>query len=481
MVNAPSVFIGIDVGTQGVRVMALNEHGGMLAKASQAFRLANFRQEQAPDLWWNHVCTGLTDVAGQLWRQGWLHRVVALSVTSTSGTMIPLDSQHQPLSPAIMYSDERSAHHVLRCRDASKSSDSDGYKDFNTSSGLPKILWFIETYPDKAEQIVLWCHATDYVLGQLSGVWGISDYTSVLKTGYDLDHLRWPEYLQKDLNLPRGWLPEVVPSGTVLGYLTEAAAHKTGLYQRVAVVAGMTDGCASQIAAGAVTPGDWNTTIGTTLVVKGVTHEKISDLQGSFYNHKHPQGYWMPGGASNTGADWVALDYDKEELDFLNHAARELIPTHLLTWPLMQNGERFPFVSPMARGFFPPRISRELRYTSSMEGVAYIERMAYERIADLTGKELQSVYTGGGASNSETWLRIRSSVLGVPMVKMRHTEGAAGAAVVAAAGSYFSAIEEAAQDMLQAEVQVDPDRQLTASYEQTYGAFVEELERRGYK
>src|SRR3546814_8669540 len=86
----------------------------------------------------------------------------------------------------------------------------------------------------------------------------------------------------------------------------------------------MTDGCASQVASGAVSPGTWNTTIGTTLVVKGVTRQSLNDPEGRFYSHRHPDGYWMPGGASNTGADWVQEFSGKQDLDLLDTAASSI-------------------------------------------------------------------------------------------------------------------------------------------------------------
>ena len=82
-----------------------------------------------------------------------------------------------------------------------------------------------------------------------------------------------------------------------------------GLPASIQVTVGITDGCASQIASGAVKPGDWNTTIGTTMVIKGVTKKQIVDEEGRIYSHRHPAGYWMPGGASNTGADWVTNEF----------------------------------------------------------------------------------------------------------------------------------------------------------------------------
>ncbi len=284
----------------------------------------------------------------------------------------------------------------------------------------------------------------------LSGKWAITDYTNVLKSGYDLERNEWPSYLYKKLPLQKEWFPEVVPSGIPVGMLGAALATKLGLKDDILVVAGMTDGCASQIASGAVNPGDWNTTIGTTLVVKGVTKQKIKDPEDSLYNHRHPERYWMPGGASNIGADWVTKDF-KGDLAVLNEQARQLIPTGKIAYPLRQQGERFPFVAPNAEGFETEDMSDTERFAANMEGVAYIERYAYEKIEKLSGEKVKAIYTAGGASNSDVWLTIRSNVLNLPVYKTKHITGAFGAAILAASKTHFTGIMQAAKALTQIE------------------------------
>ena len=67
--------------------------------------------------------------------------------------------------------------------------------------------------------------------------------------------------------------------------------------------------------------GSWNTVIGTTLVVKGATHELLHDPQGVVYSHRSADGLWLPGGASSTGAAAIATEFAADDLDRLNHAA----------------------------------------------------------------------------------------------------------------------------------------------------------------
>ncbi|MDM1049580.1 FGGY-family carbohydrate kinase [Sphingobacterium hotanense] len=467
-------FFGVDVGTQGARIILVDQQGKLIASDARKFNLDDrFREEQSPDLWWQDCQEMMADLISALPVHINKSDILALSVTSTSGTVIPLDKDLKPLHDAIMYSDPRSVEQGKRCKEIASKYVKDGYTGFNASSGISKMLWFIETYPEKAEQISLWVHASDYIVGKFSGNYHTTDYTNVLKSAYDLEKLEWPAFVTQEIGLKPSWLQEVVPSGTVVGKLDADLAATWGI-PRIDVVVGMTDGCATQMASGAVRPGTWNTTIGTTLVIKGVTKTNVVDPLGRLYSHRHPEGYWMPGGASNTGADWISLDF-AENLQELNDEAEKLIPTGLLAWPLKQEGERYPIMAPQARAFFPENASRAALFTSGLEGVAFIERLAYEIIEDLSGEKVEAVYSAGGGSNSDVWLKIRASVMNVPIFKCKEASGAFGAAIMAASNTYYTSLIEAASAMTQIEKVVQPDTTLQAAYEEQYQAFKQKL------
>lgn len=473
-------FLGIDIGTQGARVVLIDVEGNMVVGSEEAFPLnSQSREEQSPAEWWQACLRSLKALLAQAKKTISLTDIKAISVASTSGTVIPLDKHNEPLHNAIMYSDNRSATEAKICKQAALEYNSTGYTGFNSSSGLSKIVWFVQNFPEQAQHVAKWIHAADYIIGKLSNCWGITDYTNALKSGYDVENLKWPSYLYNQLPLKKEWLPDVVASGTPIGTIAPSLAEELGLEKNVQVVAGMTDGCASQIASGAVNVGDWNTTIGTTLVVKGVTKVEIKDPEDRLYSHRHPEGYWMPGGASNTGADWVTKEF-KDDLDKLNKQARKIIPTGHIAYPLRQDGERFPFIAPHARGFEPQHLSPLRRYAANMEGVAFIERYAYEMIEKLSGEKVKAVFTAGGASNSDTWLTIRSNVLNLPIYKMKHVTGAVGAAILAASKTHFTSIMEATKALTQIEKEVYPVKELTESYNNIYKKFIEALQQKGY-
>lgn len=474
-----SYFLGIDVGTQGVRVVLLDDTGNTAGSSEKIFPLTpHSREEQSPALWWDSAFECLQNLLVSVREIVDLRHIKAVSVTSTSGTVIPLDEHNEPLHDALMYSDTRPAAEGKYCREIAQRLHPESYTGFNASSGLSKMVWYSNHYTEKATRIKTWIHAADFIIGKLCGEYSVTDYTNALKSGFDVGSGEWPSWLTEHLPLRKEWLQKVVPSGTQIGYLLPELSKNLGLGP-IHVIAGMTDGCASQVASGAVRPGDWNTTIGTTLVVKGVTIQEIRDPEGRLYSHRHPEGYWMPGGAGNIGADWVSAGF-ADDLPALASAAVNLIPTGLIAYPLLQEGERFPFIAPQARGFAPENAGREAIFAANMEGVAFVERYAYEMIERLSGETVNAVYTAGGGSNSDVWLTIRSNVLNRPVHKCGNVTGAAGAAIVAAAGSHFGTLTRAAQAMTRIEKTVCPEAVLAEAYERQYRIFIQTLTQKGF-
>jgi len=467
------------VGTQGVRVVLLDDTGNTMGSSEKVFPLTpHSREEQSPELWWESVFECLQNLLVSVREVIDMKHIKAVSVTSTSGTVIPLDTHNDPLHDALMYSDPRPAAEGKLCRETAERYHSHGYTGFNASSGLSKMVWFVNHLPEKAARIKTWVHATDFIIGKLSGDYSFTDYTNALKSGFDVGTGEWPAWLTDHLPLRREWLQEVVPSGTQIGRLLPELSKSLGL-SRIQVIAGMTDGCASQVASGAVQPGDWNTTIGTTLVVKGVTTREVRDPEGRLYSHRHPEGYWMPGGASNIGADWVSAGF-ADDLPALTRAAANLIPTGLIAYPLLQQGERFPFIAPQAQGFAPGNADRAAAFAANMEGVAFVERYAYEMIESLSGELVNAVYTAGGGSNSDVWLAIRANVLNRPVHKCGNVTGAAGAAIVAAAGSHFASLTQAARAMTRVEKTIRPEPAMAQAYRQQYRNFIQTLTEKGF-
>ena len=477
------VVLGIDIGTQGVRILAVDREGSVVA-VSQAPLPSVWRslppgwREQSAADWWQVTQACLRELTGKLPAGT---KIAGLSIDSTSGTIIAVDEAGTPLHMAIMYNDQRSEAQAAAAQAAGAAyQEKMGYV-FGSSYGLPKILWLKIARPDVFERAACFLHAADFIVGRLTGNYHISDSSNALKTGYDLVDLCWPDYIEKDLGVPLKLLPDVSLPGAVMGRVSRHGAHETGLPVGTPVLAGATDGTAAQLASGAAHPGEWNSTLGTTLVVKGISRDLTLDPQGRVYYHRHPEGWWMPGGASNTGTEWIRSDHPNADLNQLNEQAAGLVPTDLVRYPLTKRGERFPFIHPGAVGFMLGQPQGENSvYAAGLEGLALMERLVYETLQQIGLEVGDRIYITGGGSKSLLWSKIRATVMNRILVEPVITETAMGAALLAASGVWFDSLSKASQAMVKVLREIAPEPAWQASYEARYAAFLQELQKRKY-
>ena len=324
-------------------------------------------------------------------------------------------------------------------------------------------------------------HQTDWIVGMLCGHMDVTDISTALKTGADIGRLSWPAAIERELNIPLGLLPRLVLPGVPIGEVTADAAATTGLPVGTPVISGCTDGTAGCLASGASCHGDLNVTLGTTLVFKAVADRPVVDPAGVIYNHRHPAGGYLPGAACSTGGEWIDSQLPAEaELETLGREAAGWLPTRHCVYPLVRQGERFPFDCPWAKGFGLDEITEPAeRLAAGMEGVAYLERLGVERFCSLGFPIGQQVYATGGAVASETWLRIRAAVNRRIYAVPEHPECAMGAAILAAAAQLGNC-QQAIKKLVRVARQVEPAAQLGRAYDEGFERFSAELQRRGY-
>ena len=449
-------WIGLDLGTQSVRAVLADANGTVLSGATRPLtsHRDGVRHEQDPQSWLDAVDATIAEVgAGEL---------AGIAICSTSGTFLLTDRNGRPVTPALMYDDARAAARRDQIVDADPARWSTAMQP---TWALPKILELVAAGYDLTEHRVV--HSADFVAAHLVGHPVATDTSHALKTGYDLIADAWPQDAFDKLGLPATAFPDVVLPGSELGRTPSG----------VPVYAGMTDGCAAQIAAGALAPGAWNSVLGTTLVLKGVSKDLINDPTGAVYSHRHPDGGWLPGGASSTGAGVLTELLPGRDLDALDRAARAEGPIAAVTYPLTKTGERFPFVAPQAERFTLGETPDDLHtYAAVLQGVAFIERLAFEHLETLGADPVRSVSLTGGATRSGYWNQLRADVLGVPVELPAVPDPAYGMAVLAASGG--SDLAATARRMVRVDHVLEPRK---LPLDDLYGEFVAELDRRGYR
>jgi sugar (pentulose or hexulose) kinase len=476
------LWVGVDVGTQSLRVLLVDESGTVVARG--AGRLTSHRwgvrHEQDPAQWWRvfgEVCRRV--LAGHR-----ADRLRGLAICGTSGTFLLAGRSGEPRTRALMYDDGRAGAEVEEVATAGAQLwASLGYA-MQRSWALPKLLWLRRHGPDdlradlEGGRVEL-LHCADYLARRLTGGPVATDWSHALKTGYDLDSNSWPVTVLDKLGLPVDVLPPVVRPGTQIGRVDAAGAAHSGLPIGLPVRAGMTDGCAAQIAAGTLTAGSWNSVLGTTLVLKGVSVERLADPHGAVYSHRHPDSGWLPGGASNVGAGVLEAWFPHTDRTELDHAAARYEPASGLAYPLVTRGERFPFVRPEAESFELGTFSTEAeRYAAVLQGVAFVERLCYASLRRLGARTDGPLALTGGATRSRYWCQLRADVLGREVVLPGSPEPAFGMAVLAAAGD--GPVTEAARRLVRVAHVVSPRPGATARFAAPYARFIDALADRGY-
>lgn len=475
-----SVWLGVDLGTQSARVLAVATDGAVLARSGVALtsQRDGERHEQRPEDWWSAVVRAAQVVTREL--DG--RPVGAVAVCGTSGSVLFVEAAAndpaRPVTPALMYDDGRAAEYAARAAaDPAPGWAAAGARP-QASWGLAKALWLLE-HADMPAGARL-AHQVDVVTSRLVGRAVATDWSNALKSGVDLTIGDWPRDALAGLGLPPERLPEVVPPGAVLGTVGQAAAEETGIPAGTPVVAGLTDGCAAQVAAGALGDGAWNFVLGTTLVLKGGTAEPLVDPGGAVYSHRSPDGGWWPGGASSAGAGALNREFAGRDLPALDAAAAEREPAGCLTYPLVGNGERFPFVRPDAEPFLLGEARDEVdRYAAILQGVAYLERLCLEHVRSLGAPVTPPVSLTGGAVNSPYWCQLQADVLGCEVVVPSVADSAFGMAVVAA-GTTHPSLRDAAAAMVRTRERYVPRDGAAERLEPAYDSWRSELVRRGW-
>lgn len=410
------VALGIDIGTSGVRIAATDAANRLVALSTAAIAAplqTGGRILQDPALWRDAVDAAF----GSLALAG--HRVRALAVDGTSGTILAIDAEGRPQGLASMYNDvAEAADLAIVAGIADRDSAALG-----STSPLARALGL------RGDGLRL-LHQADWIAGLFSGRFDVSDENNALKTGYDPVARRWPGWIS-GTGLDPASLPVVVPAGTRTGTIAATAAERYGLPGDTAIVAGTTDGCAAFLASGAAAAGDGVTSLGTTLTLKLLSATPVFAPQFGIYSHRIGE-QWLAGGASNTGGAAIAKHFSRDDIARLTPLLRPDEPTGLDYYPLAQPGERFPVNDP---GFAPrlaPRPTDDRVFFQAMlEGIARIEAEAYGKLAELGASRLASIRTAGGGATNAAWTKIRLAALAVPDRESLSEHAAVGTARLA--------------------------------------------------
>lgn len=384
--------LGVDLGSSGVRAALVASDGTVAARSSLPYPGAF----EDPGAWLDGLRAVVASLPPELRRQ-----TVAVSLDGTSGTLLACDPEGEPLAPALAYG--------VACAEQAAAAAAlvpEGGSAASAGGSLARALRLLANHRGPLRLR----HQADWLMGWLLGDWRWGEEGNNQRLGWDSVQGRWAGHIDR-----QPWaeaLPEVVPSGTVLGAIAPGAAITLGLPTGVLVVSGTTDGTATALAADPG-PDDGVTVLGTTTVLKqwaeapcsapGLSSHRVGDR-------------WLVGGASNAGAGVLLQVFSRDQLDELSRSIDWRRPSGLHLRPLPGRGERFPIDDPSLEPVMGPRPVSDVLYLQALlEGLNELERLGWERLQTLGLQAPRRILTVGGGAQNPVWRRLRQQALGLPV------------------------------------------------------------------
>jgi xylulokinase len=479
-------FIGVDIGTQGVKAAAFDADGRCLAEAfrkSELHRPAPGAVEEDPEQQVHSVCETIAECAGKAAGNG---APAGLAIDGQMAGVIGVGADGRNVTPYDSWLDTRCAPWIENMQQEAGAEvvrKAGGPPSFNHG---PKILWWKHERPETYARIRSFVQPGGYAAMRLCAMDGSAafiDASYLHFSGFaDTRRSSWDAPLCRRFGVDPGMLPRIVSSHEVVGSLAPSMARECALPPGVPVVAGCGDTAASFLSCGATRPGISVDVAGTASVFAATTDEFKADEQAMVLScgRSAVPGLWHPYAYINGGG--MNLDWFRERIAGAFAAAGQALPEFdrlAAMAAAVEPAEDDPMFVPHLGGRVSPSQPR-LRgawvgltwshgpghlFRAVLEGVA-LEYGIYLRTLEAlfgTGTVREVRVTGGG-EKSAVWNQIKADSLGVPVVQVTGAGGAPlGAALLAGYGvSAFKDLHAAAERCIRTGAITEPDARRAA-------------------
>lgn len=466
-------FLGVDIGTTGVKTVLLHVTRGIVAQATHESVLHSigpaFAEADASS-WMRSTIAGIQQVLSE-------SGVSAASVKSLATTgMVPavvcLDADLEPVRRPILQNDARATREI---DELAPGLDGAGMlaatgSALTQQSLAPTLLWLQRHEPEAWKRTRLVVGSYDYVLIALGARphaeqnWGIESGL------FRLDSSHFEPALNA-IDLDAALLPTLERPGQSVGVIAPAVAEATGLHRDTALIVGGADHVLSAFSAGVEKPGDWLVKLGGAGDILSASRTPITDAR--LYLDAHPkEGLWLPNGCMATSGSLIrwfqAMVGGTPLADLDDHAAARR-PADVLCLPYFL-GEKSPINDPALRGAF---VGLELRHTAAdlyrsvLEAIAFGFRHNTEVLRSMGVPLTRALVTNGG-SKSVLWKSIHANVLDTDLLPVLDHPGASlGAAILAGIGVGELGFDDTAR-FLQFDKPITPDPTTVERYDEAY-------------
>ena len=473
------LYIGVDLGTSAVKLLLMNEKGGIEKIVSREYPIyfpqAGWSQ-QNPEDWYRETIAGIKELTSECDKS----QVAGISFGGQMHGLVILDKEDQVIRPAILWNDGRT---YKECDYLNNVIGKDKLSEYTanisfTGFTAPKVLWVKNNEPEnfaKIEKIML---PKDYIAYMLSGVHctDVSDASGMLL--FDVKNKCWSKEMLDICGIKESQMAKIFESYETVGTLKADVAAELGLSTSVKIVAGAGDNAAAAVGTGTVGDGNCNISLGTSGTIFISSKKFGVDENNALHAFAHADGAYHLMGCMLSAAscnkwwmdDIIGTDAYAEEQKNIT----KLGENHVYFLPYLM-GERSPHNDPNARGCFigmTMDTSRADMTQAVLEGVAFALRDSLE-VARSLGIKIERTKICGGGAKSPLWKKMIANIMNLKVDVIASEEGPAygGAMLAAVANGEFASVEDAAAKLVKVIDTIEPTPELVAKYEERYQKF----------
>ena len=480
------IYLGIDCGTQSLKVLAWSPERGDLASASRKYGLISGlppgHKEQHPEDWTRALDECMTDLCSRIPAA----QVRAIGVSGQQHGLVVLDGADQVIRPAKLWNDTSTQRQcdgiVERCGgiEAYRSEIGNSLPPGFTAS---KLLWIRQNEPGNYRKIQCFFLPHDYLNFHLTGE-RVAEPGDASGSGYFRVRERaWSERVllaidESGFLLER--LPGLIQSSDCAGTLRSGLAGRWGLPPGVKVSSGGGDNMMGAIGSGNVSPGLMTVSLGTSGTLYSYSPQPVVDPEGEIAAFCDSTGGWLPLGCTmnvTVATEMVRESILRSDYAGLEKAVRSIPPGSdgLLLVPYLE-GERMPSV-PDGTGVFlgvrPATCTPGHLARAAMEGVTLGLRYGLERMQEL-GLETRELRLIGGGARSPVWRQMIADTFGLVVGSPVSDEGPAlGAAIQAMWADCSGDIRNLVEDhvRINPDTRHEPNPEASAKYADLYSLY----------
>ena len=478
---------GLDIGTTGCKLTVFDEQGQDLGKAYRDYPVR--RQVSGHEIDISVVMDSVYAVIGEMVTQ--YPDIGGIGITSFGETFVMTDAQGTPLHTAMLYTDPRGAEEcaqLVETLGADRIARISGLAPHEMYS-VCKIMWLKKHQPEVYQQARHIFLIGDYVAWHLTGVAQIDYSLATRSMAFDIGKLTWSEEILDAAGIDIFLLSKPVPTGTVAGCVTKAAAEKTGLNPDCQIVTVSHDQVAAAVGAGAF---DGETAVDGAGTVECLTpiYDSLPDISVMSKGYFSVVPYVIPGkyvayAFSYTGGaliQWCVNTFAKAEQEkakeqgvsvntYLEQQYNKQEPTGLLVLPHFA-GAATPYMDTGSKGAIlglTAGTTLSEIYRACMEGVAYEMRLNYDALA-ASGIHFTKLHATGGGAKSKVWMQMKADILNLPILSLKTTDaGTVGSAMLTGVTvGVFRDLAEAAAVMVRQRETYLPDPKRHEQYMRIY-------------